>query len=126
MANEITLQGFLTLQRSNNSLQGVGTANANTTANGNGVLNVQTITTGDTLISIGNVSFATAGYLFVKNLDGTNYVDIGYDDGATKRYFARLRPTQEFCLLPVVPTQNYYAKAHTASVLVQVAAVEAS
>jgi hypothetical protein len=126
MANEITIQGSLTLQRSTIALQGVGVANGNSTANGNGILNVQSVGTTEAAINIGNVSFATAGYLFVRNLDATNYVEVGYDEAGTKRYFCRLRPTQEFCLLPVEPGKTYYAKAANAACFVQVGAVEAA
>ncbi len=121
MANEINIQAALSLQRSSGAL--VGTGNLPVSQNGlNGVLNVQSITTTGGALSIGNVSFTSGGYLFVKNLDGTNYVEVGYDSGLTA-FFSKLKAS-EFCLLPVDPGKTYYAKANGAPLYVQIAAVE--
>lgn len=81
MANEITIQGSLSLQRSTIGLVGSGTLPINQTGT-NGISNVQSIPTSNTQMSIGNVSFASGGYVFVKNLDATNYVEVGLDYGS--------------------------------------------
>jgi hypothetical protein len=126
MAQEITIQGSLTLQRSTGSIQAVASATGNSPTSGNGILNVQSVSNGDTAISIGNVSFATAGYLFVKNLEATNSIEVGYDESGTRKYFTKLRPS-EFCLIPVEPGKSYYGKASAgATNYIQVGAVEAS
>jgi hypothetical protein len=120
MANEINIQAAITLQRSGTSLQGTG--NKDVTQSGqNGVLNVQQITTSAAALGVGNVSFTGGGYMFVKNLDATNYVELATDSFTA--IFTKLK-AGEFCLFPVKPTGTIYARANTASVYLQVGAVE--
>jgi hypothetical protein len=55
---------------------------------------------------------ATAGWAYFKNLDGSNYIEIGRVDGGTFRAVAKLKPgeAQSFRLATNTP----YAKANTA------------
>jgi len=118
MANEINIQAVLTMQRFTPAMQGSGNLNINQTGT-HFVANVQNIATGAEQLTL--VDVATLGYLFVKNLDLTNYVQLGLDSGVTQ-IFAKLRPG-EFCLVPVNQTA-IYAKANTAAVDVLVCAAE--
>jgi hypothetical protein len=122
MANEINIQAMLTLNRSNVGMCGSGAKDINQTG-ANGILNVQSIPTGGAQLSLGNVSLTSGGYLFVKNLDSTNYVDLALD-GSYTQIFSRVK-AGEFSLFPAKPAQNYYARANTAAVYVQVGAAEA-
>jgi len=112
MANEITIQAALSLQRDIISVQASATK-----------LNTQTGTRGlMTQISVSNVTGAGAvkvidtttpplssiGYLFLKNLDATLSCDVSRDNTfASGSLFVQLKPS-EFCLIPVnqatVPT----------------------
>jgi len=131
MANEINIQAALALQKASGSLQGIstGTANSPTTGIG-GILNVQSVSAAEAAINIGNVSFTTAGFLFVKNLDTSIAVEVGVQFAGTgsKYYFAKLRGL-EFCLIPISPASPvnvYFAKAASGTPFIQVAAVEAT
>src|SRR6266516_839138 len=110
MANEINIQATLTVQRFIPAIQGSGNLNINQTGT-HCIGNVQNVGTAAEQLTIADV--ATLGYLFVKNLNVTNFVQLGLDSAVTQ-IFAKLRPG-EFCLVPV--NQNaIYAKANTAAV----------
>ncbi len=73
---------------------------------------VQTIgTTDETIVP---VDITAAGYAYFKNLDPTNYVELG---PATTVYMIKLKAGQA-CVLPL-KTGTVYAKANTAAVKVQ-------
>lgn len=53
----------------------------------------------------------------IKNLDGTNYVEI-FKDNANAHLLSKL-PAGESCLLTHVPSGSLYARANTAAVVIQ-------
>lgn len=71
------------------------------------------------LIDLGG-DIGTLGYIMIKNLDATNFVELSLNDFTQK--FAKLRPG-EFCILPV-SSNTIYAKADTAACDVAYVAVE--
>lgn len=78
-------------------------------------------------LSIGTVEESVAfteltgeGYVFLKNLDGTNYVQWGF---ATGVYGGRLK-ANEVALFRLEPGTTLYLKADTAACLVQINAYE--
>ena len=81
MANEINIQASLTFQRFTPVLQGSGNLNINQTGT-HGIFNVQNIATAAEQLT--SVDVATLGYLLVKNLDATNYVQLALDSGRTR------------------------------------------
>jgi len=118
MANEINIQAVLTIQRSTPPMCASGALDITQTGK-HCICSVQNIGTTAEQLVIGDC--ATLGYLFVKNLDATNYVQLGLDASVTQ-IFAKLRPN-EFCLVPA--NQNaIYAKANTAACDVCVTAAE--
>jgi hypothetical protein len=64
----------------------------------------------------------TAGWAYFKNLDGTNYVEVGKDVSGTFHSVVKIKPgeTAEFRLA----LSNPYAKANTAAVLLDYAIAE--
>ena len=120
MANEINIQATLTIQRTTPPMQASGALNINQTGK-HCICNVQNIGTSSEQLVFGDC--ATMGYVFVKNLDITNYVQLACDTAfGTGQIFAKLKPG-EFCLVPC--NQNaIYAKANTAACDVVVAAAE--
>lgn len=84
----------------------------------------QTITTAGTLaLDIGSVTAARAT-LVVKNLDSTNYLDIGYASGVASP--AATIPPLDFAKLTVPSgVTTIYGKANTASVLIAILAADA-
>ena len=74
MANEIQISAALTINRSGATF--VGTGNSNITQAGSpNIANTQVIGTTSEAIMIGDIT--AVGYLFLKNLDASNYIEIG-------------------------------------------------
>jgi hypothetical protein len=127
MANEVNIQATLTVQRYTPALQGSGTKDLNQTGKSGishvqniGTASAETLTFGD-VVATGSQGL---GYVFVKNLDGTNFVELSLNDFTS--IFAKLLAGQ-FCLIPFNKTQAnsvIYAKANTAAVDVLVVAAE--
>jgi len=64
----------------------------------------------------------TPGQMAIKNLDATNYVEIGGDSGLTV-FKIKLRPGKSCLIEPTSGT--IYAKANTAACLIQKLAIDA-
>src|SRR5207249_6427329 len=107
MANEINIQASLTFQRFIPLLQGSGNLNINQTAT-HGIFNVQNV--GTTAEQLTGVDVVTLGYLFVKNLDATNFVQLATDNtfSATST-FAKLRPDRKSTRLNSSHVSTSYA-----------------
>ncbi len=82
--------------------------------------NVQAIGTAAEAISFVDVS--NAGFVLFKNLDTTNYVEIGLDSAVTAQVFLKLL-AGEFSLIKA-KTLTMYAKANTGACNLLVVAVE--
>ncbi len=112
MANEISISALLSISRSGATISGAG----NLSIDQSGALNsgnVQAIGTTTEALDLGDIT--AVGFLFVKNQDATNYVEIGLvNPVATGDAFITLRPG-EFALVPT-RHESIYAKANTAPV----------
>jgi hypothetical protein len=120
MANEITIASSLTAK--NGSL--TVTQEANTRAdqtNKGGVQKIQNIGTSEEVVSLTGVTAARA--ILIKNLDATNFVDIGPESGGAMVGFARLK-AGENCMLPLKPSVVVRAKADTAAVDIEYTVIE--
>ncbi len=109
MANEIGLSLGLTCARDGATAQGVVSLSI-TQAGTEMTQNVQSIGTSTEALALGDV--ATPGYLFVKNLDSTNFVLVGLVTAVTSgNAFAKLLPGEGL----VIPTRQtvVYAIADT-------------
>jgi len=120
MAYEITASANLTARKNNAVVTGVANFTATMTGN-NMVSNTQSIGTSAEPIDFGDISGAPAAVL-IRNLDSTNYVEIGGDSGLT---VFKIKIPAGQCALFTPSSGTVYAKANTAAVLVQVTAVEA-
>lgn len=74
-------------------------------------------TAGGTALSI-NAGVATLGVTWLRNTDGTNYIDIGVVVSATFYPSLRLK-AGEMQLVRFVPGVTYYGLANTASVILE-------
>jgi len=120
MANEITASASLVAAKSGVNISFTATKQNDMT--GADMLQAtQAIGTTSETLGFGAITGAPAMVL-VKNLDGTNFVELGLDSAMTNK-FAKLLPGQ-VCLFPP-STATIYAKADTAEVTVLIAAVEA-
>ena len=120
MANEINIQASITMQKFTPAMQCSGSKDINQT-NSCGNVNVQSLTTSTgQALQLGGIT-SNLGYLFVKNLDQSNNVQLTLDSN-NAQIFALIRPN-EFCLVPV--SQNtIYGKAVTSTANVMVAAAQ--
>jgi hypothetical protein len=84
------------------------------------ISNVQVVGTSAEAIVLGDVS--TIGYVYLKNMDAANFVEIALDSGVSTLVFAKLK-AGGIALFPA-KTATMYAKADTAEVNLFVAAVE--
>ncbi len=82
------------------------------------ISNVQAVGTSNEALLLGDV--VPTGWMFVKNLDSTNFVEV-FLDNANAELAAKLLPG-EFCLLK--PGAAIYARADTAGCDCQVIAIE--
>jgi len=79
--------------------------------------NIVTVTTSEGDITPTGIT--TAGYCFIKNLDTTNYVQVGPKSGGSMVAFTKIKPGR-FVILPLDPGATIRAKANTASCLVDI------
>lgn len=83
---------------------------------------VEIVPTTDEAMPVGDV--ATEGYLFLKNLDGTNFITFGPDDsGGTFVPYGKCKPG-EIAIFRVVAGAAYRWKADTATVKTQILLLE--
>lgn len=122
MANEITYELYLKAAKGNLSIERRIPATKADMAGDAYSANVQTIATSSTAVTIA-AAVSTAGFAFFRNLDATNFVEIGVEDGgSTFIAFAKLDPGQA-AVVPLATT-SIYAKADTAAVLLETIVVE--
>ena len=116
MADELNISISGTLDKNGASTQ--FNSNDTVTQTGNAVIK-QTISVGtaDETLALGDVG--TIGYVFLHNLDGTNYIDFG-TDGTT--YPIRLRAGES--ALFRYNSAALHAKANTAACLLEYAIIE--
>ncbi len=93
-----------------------------TTASGNIDYRIVSVASGSETTFTFDTNIGNAGYAYVKNLDGTNYVDLGF---ATTVYPLRLKAGQ-VALFPITPAQSaLYMLANTAACRVEIMVHEA-
>ena len=110
MANETTLTVGLANTRSGVTVS--GSVSLSITQSGtNNLANIQNIGTTTEALVFGDVT--TIGYLMVKNLDATNYVELDLNTPVAGTAFAKLLPG-EGCVIPTRQT-TIYGKANTAA-----------
>ena len=120
MANEISFTASLSISKGGVNISGSGSATV--TMAGNNLLGtVQNIGAATEAIAIGDMT--TPGYLWVKNLDATNFIQIGLTNPVNAgNAMVKLLPG-EFALMPTRQTA-IYALADTAPCDLEVVIVE--
>ena len=119
MANEIYASLNFTARKSGAESTFAGSFNL--TMTGDDMLQAtQVIGTSSETINLGDITGAPGGFI-IKNLDATNYVEIGGDSGLTV-FKLKLLAGQFHYFQPSSAT--IYAKANTADVRVQIIATE--
>ncbi len=110
MANELTLSGKISYSKGGAEVTRNLTSTSVTIAGTAIAQGVQSIPTSDTTLTI----VAAPGYVFVKNLDATNYVQVGPD---ATNWFLKLFPGQ-WAIFPINGTAMH-AKANTGACLLE-------
>ena len=82
-----------------------------------GIVSIPT-TAGGTALSLDGITTATMGYAFFRNIDATNYIEIGVQVGGTFYALVKLK-AGEVALLRMNQTNPPYALANTATVVLQ-------
>lgn len=121
MANEITLTAALSVIKSGVNLSGTVSGKAITQAGANNLGNVQAIGTSSEILTFGDV--ASIGYLYVQNLDATNFVSVGTTNPAVAATCQVTLKGGEAALIPT-RLQSWYAIADTATVNLYVLALD--
>ena len=91
-------------------------------------MTVQRVThTATNIVRISNATWGgpvtTPYYIWIRNLDATNYVRVGRDDSGTMRPMARLE-AGEMAMFPIDDSITLYAQADTASVDIETLVME--
>jgi hypothetical protein len=119
MANEIVLGATLSHTKSGTNVQG-STSLAITQSGTKRIANTQIIGTTSEAITFGDV---TPAYVYLKNLDATNFVYVGYQTPCTSgNAFLKLLPGEPFS--GHVAQSVMYALADTGNVNLEVVATE--
>lgn len=119
MANETQLTG--TLSNTKSGVTMTGTVALSITQSGtNSISSIQNIGTTTEALVLGDVT--TIGYLMVKNLDATNYVELDLNTPVAGTAFCKILPG-EACIIPTRQT-TIYGKANTAACDCLVMAIE--
>lgn len=120
MSNSITVSVTASVAlAAGGSISGSGSISASQ-AGTNNIGNVQNIGTTTEQLTYGDVT--TIGYLFLHNLDSTNYVEFDLNTPVAGTAFCKLLPG-ESAFIPTRQT-TIYAKANTAACDVHVVAFE--
>lgn len=121
MANELNLK--VQLSASKNSASVALEYTKAITMTGNKMFHVvQNVGTAAEALTYGDAGAADVGMMWVRNLDGTNYVEIALDSGVSTQVFAKLLAGQGMLLPP--KTAAIYAKANTAACDVEVITIQ--
>lgn len=123
MANEITVTAKLTLDNGDFEQEMSASRIQVTQANLGGIHQVQNIGTTYEAIALGDVS--TEGYCMFRNLDSTNFVQIGLDAGAALTPVIRVDPGETAGPFQIDAAATLYAEADTAACNVEVMILEA-
>lgn len=116
MANEISITMNATCENGNfKSTFNVGTVRVNQSAQGaaSGIWSV-----GTTTESLPSGDVSSKGYLFLRNLDATNFVTLYATTGGNGREFGKLK-AGEVTVLRMSPSKSLVGKADTAAVKLQ-------
>lgn len=125
MANEITITDTLICTKNGLTVNGSVTKQETLTGIGNWTAPQTIGTTTEQIVFPADLITEGITHIWIKNLDSTNYVQIGLNTPVTQ-IFARLKAGQTL----QIPTDNaagvdptWYAKANTAPVNIQIIAI---
>ena len=113
MANEISISTRLLAKKSFLNVDhnvGTVTADLSGSTSAAGIVSIPT-TAGGTALSLDGITTATMGYAFFRNIDATNYIEIGVQVGGTFYALVKLK-AGEVALLRMNQTNPPYARSN--------------
>jgi len=117
MADELSINATISFSKGGAKVN--RSESASVTVTGDSFIhNVQSIDTSEEVVLEGT-DLGTPGYMWIKNLDATNYVDVGL----TGAYQVRLK-AGEIALYRVASSAAIYALANTGACLVEYVLIE--
>lgn len=118
MSNEISILQQLTVSNGSLSLSRTAQFSVDQAAarKGGGGQLVGTAAGGEALVGLGDLT--ALGWTYFRNLDGTNYVELGVEDSGTFYPFARL-DAGEAAMIRLAQGTTPYARANTADVFIE-------
>ena len=119
MANELTLTANLKFEKSTKSAEAGKAGLQIDVAGGDYIAKTQSVGTSQEAIVIGEIT--TPGYMFIRNLDGTNYVEIR--DGSSGADVVKVRAGG--VALFELATATPFAIANTSAVEIEYTIIEA-
>lgn len=120
MANELRVHTSLQLRDGNARTEDTGTVQVSPSAK-KAISKTVSVTTSAAALDF--TGLTAARYIALRNLDTTNYVDIGPDNTGTMVGLIRLL-AGESCMLPLKPSTTIKAQANTATCSVQMMACD--
>jgi hypothetical protein len=120
MADEIRFGQELTVTNGNQTAEITSSDNADQATVGV-IQQKQTVTTGGVTVTF--TGLTAARWVMIKNVDATNWVDIGPDSAGSLVGLARLLPGESM-QLPLKPSVTVKAIANVASVIIEKTALE--
>jgi len=121
MADEITMQAYLSIDKGGLELsRDSGSVSVDMTGT-HCAAGTQEVGTSAEALEKGDIS--TPGLLYIHNMDGTNYVEVGYDEGGTFAATVKLL-AGEYAVFRLAQTTPQ-VKANTAAVTIEYILAEA-
>jgi hypothetical protein len=121
MPNEITFSASLSVSKDGSTVTG-NLTDVEDLAGVGKYAAVQNIGTTAELISFpGDLTTEGISFLWFRNMDPTNYIDLARDSGMAQTY-ARLKPGQVALIPPAAGNPTIYARANTAACNLQIVA----
>lgn len=124
MSNEITISQGLSCRNGTFVQPNIGgSSTADQTTAGGGLPGFQTIGTSHEAIDTSDLT--AVGWAIFKNIDGTNYVEIGLDVSSTFYPLARMNAGEMAGPFRIAAGVTLYARANTASCNIQAVVLDA-
>ena len=124
MANEVKAQTRLTFSKGG-AKANRGQSNQVDVAGDDYDAGIQTIGTSNEVLAIKSDLGTAIAWCYFKNLDSTNFVEIGNQNGGAPIYFVKLLAGESTVLPVTVTRDNIACKADTAAVRLEFIVVEA-
>ena len=113
MANELKIEATITLTNGSLAYKKQPGAKYVTQTNAKVYAEVKSVSTSDAALTFGGLASSEHGWLYITNLDSTNYVDIGPDSGGAIVPLVRIKAGESVGPFRVKPSITIRSQANT-------------